>query len=106
MVLSQPILAEINDICTDSYEVIGPFETKTETVNFFKYMKTKSFRFLLACRLGSQNISRQSYSFIPFLSTNNESDDELYALFGLNDIEIGYIQKKIGDVQWTCEDYL
>lgn len=105
LVLSQPILAEINDVCTDSYEVIGPFETKDETINFFKYMKTRLFRFLLACRLGSQNITRQSYSFIPFLSDNNESDNQLYSLFGFNDIEIGYIQKKIGDVSWTYEDY-
>lgn len=104
LVLSQPILAGTGDVCTDSYEVIGPFETKDELINTYKYMKTKTFRFLLACRLGSQNISRQSYSFIPFLTNGNESDDELCSLLGLDDTEIGYIQKKIGEVSWTSEE--
>lgn len=101
LVLSQPILGDVKDVCTDSYEVIGPFDTKAESVNFTKYMRTKFFRFLLACRLGSQNISRQSYAFVPFLTENNESDDELFAMFGFDDEEKEYIQKRIGDVSWS-----
>ncbi len=101
LVLSQPILADINDVCTDSYEVIGPFNTESESIDFVNYMRTRFFRFLLACRLGSQNISRQSYSFVPFLLNNNKSDDELFALFGLDNEEKEYIQKKIGVVSWT-----
>ncbi len=104
LVLSQPVLADLGDICTDSYEVLGPFETRQQCINFVNYMRTKFFRYLLACRLGSQNISRKSYAFVPFLSLEQQyCDIELYDIFSLSEEERNRIDMSVGEVSWVFD---
>lgn len=101
LLLPQPTKGLPNEVCTDSYEVIGPFDTEKERDFFIKYMETKTFRFLLGCRASSQNLSRDSYRYIPHLNMTNAYDDKkLYKLFGFNEEEIIYIENHIGDVNW------
>jgi hypothetical protein len=88
--------ANPNDVCTDSYLVIGGFETKEEAINLENYIKTKTLRFLLLQSLTSMNISRGNFRFVPLQDfTKPWTDDVLYAKYGFTDEEIKYIDSMI-----------
>jgi len=40
-IINKPFIPESNSVCTETYLVISPFETKDEACNALKYMKTK-----------------------------------------------------------------
>lgn len=91
-----PIFAGPNDICTETFVVIGPFNTIEERDNCWKYMKTKFFRALIAARKSDQNASRSIYEYVPLISFSKlYSDDELYKMFKLNQHDIDFIESNI-----------
>ena len=56
-ILTQPFYGEPGSVCTQSYLVIGPFESKVECDNVISYIKTKLFRFMVLQRKNTQAIS-------------------------------------------------
>jgi site-specific DNA-methyltransferase (adenine-specific) len=85
-----------NSICTETYLVIGSYETKAEAENLISYMKTKFFRFLVAQFMYSHHITKDSYSFVPILDMNKEWNDDLLAKrYGLTAEEVEFIDSKI-----------
>lgn len=93
-------IAEPNSICTETYLVVNYFDSKNECENFISYMKTKMFRFLLGLRVVTQNMSSDSFSWVPDMINYNKSwnDNELYNIFGLDSKEISYIESKIKEI--------
>lgn len=89
----KPIKGDINTICTETYLVIGPFETEDETNNCINFMKTKFFHFLFGLKRISQNTTKDTYGFIPLLDfTKSYNDESLYKMFDLNNEEINYLE--------------
>ena len=86
-----------NEICTETYVVVNVFDTQNEAENFITYAKTRFFRFMLGIRLITQNISKDSFAFVPDLGGYSKpvTDAELYKKFGLSEEEIAYIENKI-----------
>ncbi len=83
-------------ICSESYLLMGVFDTKNEAENLKQYIKTKFFRFLLSTILLTQNIAKDKFMFIPQQSYNeNWTDEKLYAKYGLTDEEITFIESMI-----------
>ena len=100
-----------NEICTESYLVIGAELSLDEisSVNLAKYMKTKFLRYLHSLLKSSQDATSKTFEFVPIqdFSKNSdidwsksihEIDQQLYKKYDLNDDEITYIESKIKDM--------
>jgi len=99
-ILSQPIYAEPNSVCSETYLIVDYFDTKKEAENLIKYIKTKFFRFLVSLRKNTQNTTKYSYAFVPILDMNIEWTDEmLYKKYNLTEDEINYIETSIKEMK-------
>jgi hypothetical protein len=95
-IIGKPILGEPDSACTETYLAIGPFDSKTETVNAACYMSTKFFRFLVMLRKPSQNGTRGVYEGAPLQDFSKRwTDEELYAKYKLTEEEIEFIESMI-----------
>ena len=85
-----------NEVCTETFLVLGTFENKIEADNLVSYVKTKFFRFLLLQTLTSIHITKNSFCFVPIQDfTEYWGDEKLYAKYGLTKDEIAFIESMI-----------
>lgn len=85
-----------NEVCTETYLVLGIFEDKSKAMNMCKYIQTKTFRFLLLQALTSIHITKDSFQFVPLQDFFKPwTDEELYKKYGLTDEEIQFIESMI-----------
>lgn len=95
-VINKPLYAPPNSICTETYIVLGVFDTKEEAQNLISYICTQFFRFLLSLKKLTQNVVSFHYSLIPLQDFSKPwSDEELYNKYGLDSKEIAFIQSLI-----------
>lgn len=83
-VLSRIDILPPKTICTETYLVIGSFDSKEEADNLVKYMKTKFFRYLMSVFMVSHHITKDAYRLVPQQDFSKVWDDE--ALFNKYDI--------------------
>jgi site-specific DNA-methyltransferase (adenine-specific) len=84
------------EICTETYLVIGVYETEVEAKNLIKYMKTRFFRFLVSQFMYSHHLTKSAYEFVPILDMNVAWTDELLAQrYHLSREESEFIDSKI-----------
>jgi site-specific DNA-methyltransferase (adenine-specific) len=102
----KPILAQPQTVCTETYIVVGVFDSKLEAENLIKYIKTKFFHLLLGLKKNTQHTTKKTYKFVPlqdFTPTSDidwsksipEIDQQLYRKYGLTEEEIGFIESMI-----------
>lgn len=92
----KPIYAEPNSCCTETYLVIGSFESEEQCKNVISYIKTKFFHFCFALVKNTQNTTKMTYQFVPQQNFNEEwTDEKLYKKYGLTQDEIAFIEKMI-----------
>ena len=95
-VLGKPFIGMKNDICTETYIVIGTFPSLEEAENVSSYICTKFFRFLVLLHKPAQDTLRITYSFVPVQDFSEPwTDEKLYAKYGLTDDEIAFIESMI-----------
>ena len=95
-VLSRMEILTPNQICTQSYLVLCPSDSKEETTNLYNYLRTRFVRFLILQTLVGMNISINNFRFVPWLDFTEEwSDEKLYAKYGLTNSEINFIESVI-----------
>ena len=95
-IVSNPIISEPNSVCTETYLVIKSVSSRDQAVNLITYIKTRFFRFMMSLVKNTQNISRNSYMFVPLQDFSKPwTDEELYAKYGLTDDEIAFIESMI-----------
>ena len=95
-ILNKPILGDRNTCCTETYLVIGPFDSKSIAENVISYIKTKFFRFMVMLKKNTQNGTRQVYEFVPMQDFSKHwTDEELYAKYDLSNEEIQFIESMI-----------
>ncbi len=95
-VINKPFYAEAGSACTETYLVIGPFNSKAQCDNVISYIRTKLFRFLVLLKKSSQNAAKGVYQFVPQQDFSKPwTDEELYAKYGLTDEEIAFIESMI-----------
>lgn len=85
------------EACTETYIVVGAFNTKKEADNYERYLQTKFYRICLRLRLISQHINKEKFTWVPDLGDYSHAwtDEELYAHFELTKHEIEHIEKTI-----------
>ena len=90
------IKAYANELCTETFLVLGPFETQEEMDNCASYMNTSFFKFLLFVGHGTMQVNQTVFSYIPLQDFSHPwTDAELYAKYGLTDDEIQFIESMI-----------
>ena len=105
-IISRTEIIGPNDVCTDSYLIVGASESKLVVENEYKYIQTRFLRFLLMLSVSSINLSSEKFQFIPlqdFTSNSDinwsrsisEIDTQLYAKYGLSEDEISFIESMI-----------
>ena len=83
-------------ICSESYLLIGVTKSKEEAENLVNYIKTRFFRFLLSSVLLTQNIAKDKFQFVPLQDFSRPwTDADLYAKYHLTDDEITFIESMI-----------
>jgi site-specific DNA-methyltransferase (adenine-specific) len=83
-------------VVTETYVLLGTYETEEEARNCYSYVVTKFFRFLVAARSSAQDLARSAYSFVPLQDFSTSwTDEKLYAKYGLTDEEVAYIEAVI-----------
>lgn len=90
------IIAEPNEVCTETFLMVGPFKNKKEQMNCFSYMQTNFFKTLLYFGKGTMQVNKNVFGLIPmqsFLETWN--DEKLYKKYGLSQEEIDFIESMI-----------
>jgi len=97
--ISQTFIAEPNSVLSESYVVVGSFETEIEAVNCLKYLKTRFFRLLCQMTIVSPDVSQRTFDLVPLQDFHETWDDEkLYRKYGLSTDEINYIESIIREV--------
>ncbi len=95
-VLSRTEVIGPNIVCTDSYIIIGGYESKTEAINLYSYLSTRFVRFMLLMAVSSINLSRDKFQFVPMQDFSHPWTDEmLYKKYGLDKDEIAFIESMI-----------
>ena len=87
------------ECCTESFIILGAFDTEEECLNYRSYIFTKPVRYLLLQAVVSQDITKQNYCFVPAFDkyTKTYSNEDLYHLWGLTNDEIAIIESRIAD---------
>lgn len=92
----KPIIGEPYSVCTETYIVIGPFNTKQEAENVYSYTQTRFFHFLLTLRKITQDATAKVYGFIPVQDFfQSWTDEKLFKRYELTDGEIEFINSII-----------
>lgn len=96
LVIGKPFIGEVNSCCSETYLMIGPFDTTTECENVMSYIRTKFFRFLVLLRKNTQHATSKVYQFVPLQDFSHPWTDEmLYKKYNLTEDEIAFIESMI-----------
>ncbi len=85
------------ECCSESWLVLGAFDSLEEAKSFKSYILTKIVRFLLLQAVVSQNITRSNFCFVPDLDHYEGvyTDEQLCKLWGITPEEWEYIDSRI-----------
>ncbi len=103
-VITNTRILKPGEITTESYLVIGAFETEQEANNFNTFIKLKFPRFLLRQSISSVNVTKECFKLIPLVDFNESwSDKKIYAKYGLSQDEIAFIESMIRPMELANE---
>lgn len=92
----KPFIVEKNTCCTETYLVVGPFDSLEIAENVVSYMGTKFFHFMVAIMKLTQNAMQGVYCNVPIQDFSHRwTDEDLYEKYGLDHFEREYIESLI-----------
>ena len=96
LVLGPSIVAPPSSVCTQTYLVAGPLETRKAAASLQSYTKTRLFRFLVSLRKITQHALRSTYSWVPQQAWDRTwTDEALYVKYGITQKEQAYIESQV-----------
>ncbi len=96
LVLGKPFIGAPKTCCTETYLLVGPFISKSESENVISYIKTLFFRFLVLLNKNTQHATSKVYSFVPLQDFSEPwTDEKLYKKYNLTAEEIAFIESMI-----------
>lgn len=94
--LAKPFIGTPRSCCTQTYLMIGPFNTSIECENVISYINTRFFRFCVMQKKNTQDAMRGVYSYVPIQDFSQSwTDEKLYAKYGITDEEIKFIESMV-----------
>lgn len=98
-VIANPLVAAPESACTETYLVIGAFDSEEEAENLAAFLRTRFARFLIWLRMNTQHVRRELFAFVPDLDwTRSWSDEDLYRRFDLSEAEIEIIETNVREM--------
>lgn len=95
-IINKPFYGEPKSCCTETYLLIGPYDSKKTAMNVISYLQTKFLRFLVLLRKNTQHAAKGVYSFVPAQDFSKPwTDKELYKKYKLTTEEIDFIESMI-----------
>jgi len=103
-VIGKPFLGEPQTCCSETYLVIGTYETEKEATNVISYIRTRFFRFLVLLKKNTQDAPQKVYSFVPIQDFSESwTDEKLYKKYGLTNEEIAFIESMVRSMELEVE---
>lgn len=94
--MSQTFIVEPNAVVTESYVMLGVFNSEEEAKNCYSYIRTRFFRFLCQPLIVSPDVSKRTFRFVPMQDFSKPwTDKELYDKYDLTDEQISFIESMI-----------
>ena len=94
----KPIVPSQPSCCSETYLVIGPFDSSETIENVLSYINTKFFHFMVGIKKITQESRRGVYEFVPIQDFSKAYDDlQLYEKYGFSDEEIHHIESSVRD---------
>lgn len=104
-IINKPFYGEPNSCCTETYLVVGPFESENKAKNVLSYMSTRFFRFLVMLRKNTQHAAKGVYQFVPLQDFSKPwTDEKLYKKYCLTKEEIAFIESMIRPMEFNSGD--
>jgi len=104
-VLSLSGILPPGSVVTETYVILGAYDSEIEARNCLSYVTTKFFRFLLATRTSAQDLPRVAYSFVPVQDVSRPwNDKDLFAKYNLSADEIALIESTIRPMNLDATD--
>ncbi len=95
-VLSRVEILPPKTVCTESYILLGSFDSEEEAKNCKTYVSTRFVRFLTALLSFSQDITRERFGYVPIQNFSESwTDEKLYKKYGITDDEVAFIESMI-----------
>lgn len=94
-------ISKPGECCTESFIVLGAFDTKDEVESYKSYIMTKTVRFLLLQTVVSQDITKKNYCFVPDIQQYNHifTDKELCEKWNITPTDWSYIDSRICNIK-------
>ncbi|HDP94159.1 MAG TPA: restriction endonuclease [Candidatus Aminicenantes bacterium] len=104
MIMGKPIVAAPPSACTETYLVVGAYDSEGEATNLAAYLRSRFLRFLVGLRKNTQHITKDRFAFVPQLSmTMTWKDAKLYKHFNLTEDEIAFIESMVRPMEANNE---
>jgi len=93
-------IAKPGECCTESFIILGAFNTEKEVKFYKSYIFTKIVRFLLLQTVVSQDVTKKNFCFVPDLEKYDHhfTDEELCKKWNITEEEWKYIDSRICDI--------
>lgn len=92
----KPIISGPSSLCTETYLLFGPCDSKIECENIKSFIQTKFFHFLLSLKKITQHTTKNVYSFVPMQDFSKSwNDGDLYKKYKLTEDEIDFIETMV-----------
>lgn len=93
-------IAKPGECCTESFIVLGAFDTEEEVKAYKSYIFTKTVRFLLLQTVVSQDVTKKNFCFIPDLGSYSGiyTDEQLCKMWEITADEWNYIDSRIYNI--------
>jgi site-specific DNA-methyltransferase (adenine-specific) len=96
LVTAKPFLGEKASVCSETYLVVGPFDSAAHAKNALMYLTTRFARFLVLLKKNTQNAAKGVYSFVPMQDFSEVwTDEKLYKKYKLTKKEIDFIESMV-----------
>ena len=96
LVTAKPFLGEKASVCSETYLVVGPFDSGAHAKNALMYLTTRFARFLVLLKKNTQNAAKGVYSFVPMQDFSEVwTDEKLYKKYKLTKKEIDFIESMV-----------
>jgi site-specific DNA-methyltransferase (adenine-specific) len=96
VILGNMIVAGPGTACTQTYLVIGPFESEQIAESVRSYLRTKVVRFLIAILKNTQHVRASLLSYVPVVDWGKEwNDDMLINRWNITATELAFIHSRV-----------